>query len=158
MLNNISIKVKLISLSTLIILSFILVLIIELIAISKVDNLAQIDKDIKKLEIQALELRKHEKDFLSRKDLKYLERFNKTMNSIDELKNTIDMEFDEFDLDKTNLESYKKIMNDYSTVFNKIVEVQKQIGLNYEDGLYGKLRNSVHKVQEFAKKSNILFL
>ena len=109
MLNNISIKVKLISLSTLIILSFILVLIIELIAISKVDNLAQIDKDIKKLEIQALELRKHEKDFLSRKDLKYLERFNKTMNSIDELKNTIDMEFDEFDLDKTNLESYKKI-------------------------------------------------
>ena len=154
MLNNISIKVKLISLSTLIILSFILVLIIELIAISKVDNLAQIDKDIKKLEIQALELRKHEKDFLSRKDLKYLERFNKTMNSIDELKNTIDMEFNEFDLDKTPLESYKKIMNDYSTVFNKIVEVQKQIGLNHEDGLYGKLRNSVHKVQEFAKKSN----
>ena len=154
MLNNISIKVKLISLSTLIILSFILVLIIELIAISKVDNLAQIDKDIKKLEIQALELRKHEKDFLSRKDLKYLERFNKTMNSIDELKNTIDMEFDEFDLDKTNLESYKKIMNDYSTVFNKIVEIQKQIGLTHEDGLYGKLRNSVHKVQEFAKKSN----
>ena len=68
MLNNISIKVKLISLSTLIILSFILVLIIELIAINKVDNLAQIDKDVKKLEIQALELRKHEKDFLSRKD------------------------------------------------------------------------------------------
>lgn len=154
MLGNISIKVKLIALSILLVFSFLLILIIELVAINKVDSLAKIDSDVKILEIKALELRKHEKDFLSRKDLKYLEKFDKTMNSINELKNIIDIEFDEFDLDKTNLESYNKIMDDYSTVFKKVVEIQKLIGLTHEDGLYGKLRNSVHKVQEFAKKSN----
>ena len=154
MLGNISIKVKLIALSVLLVLSFLIILVIELVAISKVDSLAKLDKNIKKFEVYALELRKHEKDFLARKDIKYLDKFNSTIKKIEELNLELENEFDEFNLDKDEFNNNKKIMSNYSTIFNKVVNIQQKIGLTPEDGLYGSLRDSVHSVQEFAKKSN----
>ena len=80
MLDNISIKTKLISLSIIISLSFVLILFIELLSINKISEIENIGTQINKLEIQQLELRKNEKDFLSRKDLKYLEKFNENID------------------------------------------------------------------------------
>ena len=70
MLNNISIKTKLISLSVIVSLSFLLILVIELISIRNIDKILNISNNINNMQIQLLELRKNEKDFLSRKDLK----------------------------------------------------------------------------------------
>ena len=75
MLNNISIKTKLISLSIIVSLSFLLILIIELTSINKIDRISIISNNIGDMEIQLLELRKNEKDFLARKDLKYLDNY-----------------------------------------------------------------------------------
>ena len=158
MLDNISIKTKLISLSIIISLSFVLILFIELLSINKISEIENIGTQINKLEIQQLELRKNEKDFLSRKDLKYLEKFNENISNIQKISSTLDTNFDLFDLDKTKLNNYNTIIKDYSTIFTKIVNLQQKIGLKEDNGLYGSLRNSVHLVQEFAKKSNDNYL
>ncbi len=154
MLNNISIKTKLIGLSVIVSLSFLLILLIELISINKIDNISIISSNIKNMEIQLLELRKNEKDFLARKDLKYLDNFNKNVQNIERMKNILDNEFIKSDIDQTELNNYKKVIDEYSDIFSNIVKLQEKIGLNPEDGLYGALRDSVHLVQEFAKKSN----
>jgi methyl-accepting chemotaxis protein len=154
MLNNISIKMKLIGLSVIVSLSFLLILLIELISINKIDNISIISSNIKNMEIQLLELRKNEKDFLARKDLKYLDNFNKNVQNIERMKNILDNEFIKSDIDQTELNNYKKVIDEYSDIFSNIVKLQEKIGLNPEDGLYGALRDSVHLVQEFAKKSN----
>jgi methyl-accepting chemotaxis protein len=158
MLNNISIKTKLISLSIIISLSFLLILFIELISINKVDKIANINTKIGELEIQQLELRKNEKDFLARKDLKYLDKFKENVSNINKITNELDIKFNEFDLDKTELDNYNNIIKEYSIIFTKIVELQQKIGLKEDNGLYGALRESVHLVQEFAKKSNDNYL
>ncbi len=158
MLNNISIKTKLISLSIIISLSFLLILFIELISINKVDKIANINTKIGELEIQQLELRKNEKDFLARKDLKYLDKFKENVSNINKITNELDIKFNEFDLDKIELNNYNNIIKEYSTIFTKIVELQQKIGLKEDNGLYGALRESVHLVQEFAKKSNDNYL
>jgi methyl-accepting chemotaxis protein len=110
MLNNISIKTKLISLSVIVSLSFLLILIIELISINKIDNISIISNNIKNMEIQLLELRKNEKDFLVRKDLKYLDNFQKNIQNIEKMKNTLDNEFTKSDIDQTELNNYKKLL------------------------------------------------
>jgi methyl-accepting chemotaxis protein len=158
MLNNISIKTKLIALSVIVSLSFLLVLVIELISIKNIDKILNISININNMQIQLLELRKNEKDFLSRKDLKYLDNFQKNIKTIENIKTILDDEFSKSNIDPTELNNYKNVIEEYSTIFTKIVNVQKEIGLNPDSGLYGELRDSVHLVQEFAKKSNDNYL
>ncbi len=110
------------------------------------------------MQIQLLELRKNEKDFLSRKDLKYLDNFQKNIKNFENIKTILDDEFAKSDIDPTELNNYKNVIAEYSTIFTKIVNLQKEIGLNPDSGLYGALRDSVHLVQEFAKKSNDNYL
>ena len=158
MLNNISIKTKLIGLSVIVSLSFLLILVIELISINNIDTILNISNKINNMQIQLLELRKNEKDFLARKDLKYLDNFQKNIKNIENIKTILDDEFSKSDIDPKELNNYKNVIAEYSTIFTKIVNLQKEIGLNPDSGLYGALRDSVHLVQEFAKKSNDNYL
>ncbi len=158
MLNNISIKAKLISLSIIVTLSFLLILIIELVSINKIDKISNITNKIENMEILLLELRKNEKDFLVRKDLKYLDNFQKNTLDIEKIKNILDEEFINLNINQSELTNYKNVIDEYSNIFTNIVRIQEKIGLNPEDGLYGALRESVHLVQEFAKKSNDNYL
>ena len=158
MLNNISIKTKLISLSIIVSLSFLLILIIELTSINKIDRISIISNNIGDMEIQLLELRKNEKDFLARKDLKYLDNFKKNVQNIEKMKNILDAEFAKLNIDQTELNNYKNVIDEYSAIFVSITNLQEKIGLNPESGLYGALRDSVHLVQESAKKSNDNYL
>ena len=158
MLNNISIKVKLISLCIIIIISYLSILTVELISIKKVDKLSTIQNEIQQLQIQQLELRKNEKDFLSRKDLKYSNNFKESISKIEKIILILNEDFTTFNLDKNELNNYQNIIKDYSSIFINIVVLQQKIGLTPEDGLYGTLRDSVHSVQDFAKKSNDNYL
>jgi methyl-accepting chemotaxis protein len=158
MLNNISIKAKLISLSIIVTLSFLLILIIELVSINKIDKISNITNKIENMEILLLELRKNEKDFLVRKDLKYLDNFQKNTLDIEKIRNILDEEFINLNINQSELTNYKNVIDEYSNIFTNIVRIQEKIGLNPEDGLYGALRESVHLVQEFAKKSNDNYL
>ena len=48
----------------------------------KLESYAIAEENLQKVKIDILELRKHEKDFLSRKDLKYVDKFNKTISHL----------------------------------------------------------------------------
>jgi len=108
---------------------------------------------VQHLEVEILNLRKHEKDFLSRKDMKYVEKFNKTMDNIYKTKNKIAELTKSNGIEITEIPVLLKAIKSYEIKFQKLVKLQQQIGLNPKDGLYGTLRGSVHKVQEYAKKS-----
>ena len=108
---------------------------------------------VQHLEVEILNLRKHEKDFLSRKDMKYVEKFNKTMDNIYKTKNKIAELTKSNGIEIREIPVLLKAIKSYEIKFQKLVKLQQQIGLNPKDGLYGTLRGSVHRVQEYAKKS-----
>ena len=106
------------------------------------------------LNIDILELRKHEKDFLARKDLKYVQKFEKTIAVLkediaDEKKFLLSE-----DIDTRHLKEFENITNHYHEKFSQIVALQKTIGLHPKDAQYGLLRDTIHKVQEEVKASN----
>ena len=154
MLNNISIRVKLIILSVFISLSFILVALIESHDMDELHELAIMEKYVKNLNIEMLNLRKHEKDFLARKDLKYLEKFKKTIKQIEDTNVKLEKELLHFKLSTKELKSFNKIVHNYSKIFYELVKAQQVIGLNPKDGLYGELRSKVQQVQDYAKKAD----
>ena len=60
---------------------------------------------------------------------------------------------DSYAIDTTKVKELDTIIHDYEAIFFKLIAKQKEIGLHPEDGLYGSLRASVHKVQTYAKTS-----
>jgi methyl-accepting chemotaxis protein len=101
-----------------------------------------------------LTLRKHEKDFLARRDVKYLGKFQKTIKKIEHTSKSLKSGLIHFGADTKTVTEFTRVIHEYEKLFKKVVESQKAIGLNSKDGLYGELRSKVHQVQDFAKKAN----
>jgi len=77
-----------------------------------------------------LTLRRHEKDFFLRKDLKYQIEFNTRVADFKK----------QLQADPT-LAALVPSVDQYTTEFNHVVEIEKKIGLKEEDGIRGKLRD-----------------
>jgi len=153
MLHNMTIKLKLIILTTITALGFIILIVLNQKSIHTMHELGEANGLVQHLEVEVLELRKHEKDFLARKDMKYVDKFQKTMKSIystdKELEDIVAAE----GIPLPQLPVFFKVVKEYDKKFQELVKIQQMIGLNSKDGLYGSLRASVHKVQEFAQKN-----
>ncbi|MEL7001991.1 MAG: GAF domain-containing protein [Bacteroidota bacterium] len=109
-------------------------------AIHKVEDL-----DLEYDRVLMLTLRRHEKDFFLRKDLKYLTRFNET---IDEFKANVQssdtLSSDERDVIFSNVSEYQKL-------FSEIVEVEQKIGFSPSDGQQGKLNGVYNTIDNDLK-------
>ena len=94
-----------------------------------------------------LELRRDEKDFLARKQLKYVEKYKshsiKLLSEIDRLEQI----FKKFEIANSDVNSLRVVVKQYNQHFYNLVAQQKMIGLDTKSGLYGKLRNAAHNLE-----------
>jgi methyl-accepting chemotaxis protein len=74
-----------------------------------------------------LTLRRHEKDFFLRKDLKYLAEFNKAITTFGE------------ELDRQGGHELISLLANYREEFNQVVTIEEQIGLTDKEGTKGQL-------------------
>ncbi len=90
---------------------------------------------------QQLMLRKHEKDYLLRKDISYQKKLNDTLGEfVKQIKKSNQLS-----------ESKKDILTmrllDYQKAFNNLVSLDERIGLTEEEGVKGKLRATIYKTE-----------
>lgn len=81
------------------------------------------------------DLRKQEKDFMLRRDLKYVDNFKSIISPLIEKSEEVN---------KTNLIKYRDS-------FLTLVNAEVEIGLTYKDGLQGAMRDSVYKVEDLGE-------
>ena len=93
--------------------------------------------------MMVFQLRRDEKDFLSRKDLKYTESFNNVINEIQQQLNSIETNLNEVGIDQKDALRLSDVIAQYQKHFQAIVETKKRIGLTPTTGLYGNLRKAV---------------
>ena len=153
-MNKITIKIKLFLLTLITIMGFIGLFSFNDYSHRTINEYKHISVLVEKLKTDILMLRKNEKDFLLRKNLKYLEKFNKNLSTmrleIKEIKN--DLLSKGFD-DKM-INNLDKTLLSYQEKFHSLVERYEKIGLTPSLNLYGALRKSVQELQEYAKKQN----
>lgn len=123
-------------------------------ALSSIGQLEKLGKNFKQLEVQILELRKHEKDFLVRKQMKYVEKHHLAFQDTQKLLEGIQQQLLSLNMNSRSLKSLKTNLITYETSFEKFALKQKTIGLHPKDGLYGGLRASVHKAEKKLKELN----
>lgn len=90
--------------------------------------------------VTMLMLRRHEKDFFLRKNLKYLEKFNK---EIEQFQSDIIQKSDTYGHDQI-----KAYINNYAVLFAQIVEMEQLIGLNENSGIRGKVRDNFNALNQ----------
>ncbi len=115
-------------------------------------ELLQTHSEIKNIQNIILQLRRNEKDFLARKDLKYQDKYNKNFQKLISSVDKASVGLKKHGINGHKIQDLKDILNKYSKSFNEIVLIQKKIGLHPKDGLYGSLRNSVHNLEDLLKK------
>ena len=104
--------------------------------------LSNIQSD-KKLLASVLELRKLEKDFLSRKDLKYKKLFTEKID---------------FLLANSHDEKFKKQLLKYKKHFFELANIQEEIGLTENLGVMKKMRSSIHQGEDTLKELSTQFI
>ena len=153
MLKNIKIKSKLLILAAFTIFGLVALMLLNTRTVNNIVHLSEVKMSVEQLEAGILELRKHEKDFMLRKELKYKESFDNTITNIEDEVQFIEDFFTQKNVETKELNAFKTILKSYQNYFDQLVSIQKIIGLTPESGLYGSLRQSVHKVQESAKET-----
>ncbi|MCT7603881.1 methyl-accepting chemotaxis protein [Aliarcobacter butzleri] len=148
-----SVKIKLNLILSLVIASIILFIILLNIVSSNLNGYNKMEILHKDLDSHLLELRKDEKDFFIRLDLKYIDSFNKLVTENQVFIEELDSLLKNYNLDIAELQEYNNLITLYKDTFNKFSVKQNEIGLTPESGLYGELRKSVHNIENFAEKS-----
>ncbi|MGI2182900.1 methyl-accepting chemotaxis protein [Shewanella oncorhynchi] len=116
---------------------------------SELSNAAQ---SVLELERDVLMLRKNEKDFFARKDLKYVELHKQSHMAIDSIVPELERVFKDYGMSTASLESFDSNLNQYQAAFSEVVLLQQEIGLTPKTGLYGTLRTAVHNVETLLKE------
>ncbi len=127
------------------------------------DNDLKIDQLSMHLEIEMLEARRFEKDFIKRNDesllpghKKHLEALIEHAHEIDQLTAGLGLDYDEF---HDHADSIIVYAEEYNKRFLQIVDAYKVRGLTHKEGLRGAFRKSAHllaeKIEEFDIRSTI---
>ncbi|MFT4924804.1 MAG: methyl-accepting chemotaxis protein [Phenylobacterium sp.] len=117
---------------------------------AQLGDLTQKAQLAEKLNSGMLMLRRNEKDFLARVDMKYVDKFNNNATKLQQLIAS----YQALDEDNEVLSTFAKLTNDYKNKFMELAQLQQKIGLNPKDGLYGELREAVHQIEDSIKSHN----
>ena len=104
----------------------------------------------KNLQIQLLEARRNEKDFLLRKDDKYVKTHDESekaaLHAFDDMAKALTA-IGQTRL-RENVDELRSGFDAYSKSFLEMVVLRRKLGLNQDSGLEGALRASVHEIEK----------
>ncbi|MEH6449623.1 MAG: methyl-accepting chemotaxis protein [Oleispira sp.] len=150
-LSNISIKNKHLIILCCVILGLILTTTVSIYEFNRIGQLSSILLIKEELSSDVLTLRKHEKDFFARKNLKYGDKFSKSVAHMKDDIVQLEEAMSSQGLASDHVGTLSGLVTQYGAIFEKLVSLQTEIGLDSKSGLYGSLRTAVHEIETLAK-------
>jgi methyl-accepting chemotaxis protein len=148
------IKNKLILTAAIVVTSVITMLLLLFYASNSFQEDIKIARNIGDIQNNILQLRRNEKDFIARKNLKYYTEFNNNRSILFDSIKQLELALANIGLTVKEVTELADIVKQYHEHFSQLVEAQKIIGLTPKEGLYGKLRDAVHQVEDLIGDQN----
>lgn len=155
-LHNISIKTRLLLITVLAVAALTLMLLLIQYQTRTLGNLAIADKLIAGLNADVLLLRRHEKDFLLRSELRYFTRHQDTQHKLAQKLVELKKLLTDLHIPDPHTDEFSKLVTSYSNEFAALVALQQQIGLTEADGLQSTLRSSARQLEQQLDSSSEL--
>tara|TARA_R110001583_G_scaffold60713_2_gene180147 strand:+ start:40956 stop:42767 length:1812 start_codon:yes stop_codon:yes gene_type:complete len=126
--------------------------------IDQIDTVTKSSQLVSAIESDMLTLRKHEKDFFSRFDLKYQENFNTTFDALQTHIQQLATALADAGILFAKQQQLTTTFNEYGQQFKKLVTLQEKIGLNKTSGQNGALRSAANKLETriYQLEDNVL--
>lgn len=121
-------------------------------ALQSVSALKNAETEVSNLESSMLLLRRHEKDFLARDDLKYLQKFDATEANFQNQITRLEELLAESNIHSEKTAALHGVISNYADKFHQLVKLKEEIGLTHEKGLRGNLRKAVHGAEKKVKE------
>lgn len=154
MLRNLTIKKRLMVNSLVVGTAMLVLLALLIFQNMQFTGLSVLNVEIAEVEQDVLVLRRHEKDFLMRKDMSYKEKFDKTMQQLNQHISVLEQDLTEHDIDTAALRSFSQQTKKYAEQFELLVSTAEKVGLTPETGLYGTLRTAARQLEAEFKQVN----
>ena len=109
---------------------------------------------VQNVENGALQMRRSEKDFLLRRNEKYLKKYMKAEKSVEEAL----VQIEELPVAHSVAENIKRLeagIARHKAQFQKVYQLHETVGLNEKTGLQGTLRKAVHGAETKLKAANL---
>jgi len=148
-LDRLNIKWKLALLAIIAVIGFLILITYNYSSTAALMKFNNISRQTVQLKADMLMLRRHEKDFIARKDLKYLTKFEQTFAKTTLTLAQVEKQLLSVDLVNQHIPDLKRVLTSYHNKFSLLVKQQQNIGLHAKDGLYGSLRSEVHQIENF---------
>ncbi|MBY4676423.1 methyl-accepting chemotaxis protein [Marinobacterium sp. CAU 1594] len=143
-----TIKTKLSALVLFVVLSIAAMYGLLQISMASMGSLKDAETAVGTLQSDMLLLRRHEKDFLARNNLKYQVRFDEVVGQfkadIDHLNGLLA----QHDISRQRSDQLAGVIEMYGRHFAALVQLKQKIGLSHKEGLRGRLRDAVHEAEE----------
>ncbi|WP_412973209.1 methyl-accepting chemotaxis protein [Glaciecola sp. MF2-115] len=123
---------------------------------SSLSKMVSINSELQKIESLMLQLRRNEKDFLMRLDPKYLTSFNTTVEQINPILNSLELDLAEIGISEGEIPNIGPNIEKYRLKFEALVNESVNKGLDKDSGNYGKLRRATHELEEVLANNNNL--
>jgi methyl-accepting chemotaxis protein len=150
-MKNLSIKQRLVILGVITILGIISIHYSAKVLSDQEKTLLGIHEEVAEIEIHVLTIRKHEKDFLARDDVKYVKKLHDELNELNKhIKDLIVLSKNN-NIETEELTQILGVLTEYKTVFDKLVKIKQTVGLSPEKGLRGNLRKAIQEAEAFFK-------
>ncbi|WP_339778340.1 HAMP domain-containing methyl-accepting chemotaxis protein [uncultured Methylophaga sp.] len=148
MLKSLSVKAKMLLLSSLMVVGIIILAVILSLGMHSLVQIGQSAALSLQAETTMRNLRIDEKDFLHRQDLKYQTEFNDNISLITQQLSQLDSDLQSENIQIEQIPQLLTLIEKYHTAFNEIVALRQIIGLSHKEGLYGNLRRSVQEAEK----------
>ncbi|QIR15436.1 methyl-accepting chemotaxis protein [Shewanella aestuarii] len=118
------------------------------------EKLSHASNNVVEVEKEILQLRREEKDFLTRLDLSYIDKHKQNFADLNVLFQALGSLLEERNISTQALNRLRASIDLYGKTFAEIVVLQKEIGLTPKSGLYGTLRDAVHSVEQLLSSNS----
>ncbi|WP_019675737.1 methyl-accepting chemotaxis protein [Arsukibacterium perlucidum] len=148
LLRRLTIKQRLLANAFALIIAMLLMLAILFFQSNQLSSLASTQQLVEQLNTKVLMLRRHEKDFMMRSDLKYQKRLNDRIQELTDMVSSLRQHLQRHDIAVEPLNRFSQLTTEYQQVFNSLVAQQQQLGLTPEEGLQGRLREAAQSLEQ----------
>jgi methyl-accepting chemotaxis protein len=122
------------------------------------ERIMKIDKtitDVKSLEVSLLTLRRNEKDFLARLDLKYQKKFLDNYSVFENKAQTLNADLDELSVNVPDLNNLMPKMQNYKTSYLELIQSYQTLGLKHSEGQYKAMFEQSDSLMEYVAREGI---
>jgi len=153
-----NIKIKLLMSTALLIVSMVMMLSLQLYSVSTLTHLLEGVEAVDSIDKGVLQLRRNEKDFLARKDPKYIAKFNKNIDLIKEDSLALKTVFSMFDMPTDEINRFNDIILQYQRIFSELNTQQQKIGYSSQQGIQGELQKTANSLSQSIKSDDFIAL